>query len=204
MVKRDHLRRLDRAYYCGGAAVHWSLTIRDRRVGWLSGLFYYRFRELLTHTCFRYAMVCPIFCLMPDHFHFLWIGLGEYSDQLNAMQHFRKTINDSLSRIDYELQDQAYDHVLREDERQAQAFLDVCEYIARNPERAGLAALDGYKSYPYTGCLIPGYPQLRPFEEGFWNELERVVSYIRANGLFRKPKTPLRGSQDGKDRSGTC
>lgn len=66
---RDHLRRLDASYYRGMVALHWSLTIRDRRVGWLSGLFYYRFRELVTHTAFRYGIACPIFCLMPDH---LW------------------------------------------------------------------------------------------------------------------------------------
>lgn len=182
---RDHLRRLDASYYRGLVAVHWSLTIRDRRVGWLNGLFYYRFRELVTHSAFRYGIACPIFCLMPDHFHLLWVGLLEGSNQLLAMKHFRKSVNESLKRIGFELQDQAYDHVLRDEERQEQAFREVCEYIARNPERAGLVREDGYKEYPFTGCLIPGYPQLRPFEATFWNELDRTMSYLRKNGLSR-------------------
>ncbi len=188
MTKRDHLNRLAQEYYQGESVVHWSLTLRDRQSGWLNGLFYYRFRELLTHTSFRYGIACPMFCLMPDHFHMVWMGLFEESDQLLAMRHFRKSVNESLARIGVELQDQAYDHVLSDGEKQEQAFRDVCEYISRNPERAGLVELDGYKEYPFTGCLVPGYPQLRPFEATFWNELDRVISFIRKNGLVRHPK----------------
>jgi len=189
MNKRDHLRRLDPGHYRGTAIVHWSFSTRDRKKGWLSGLFYYRFRELLTHTSFRYGLACPIFCLMPDHIHLLWMGLFDGSDQLPALQHFRKSLNDSLRRIDFELQDQAYDHVLRDNERQGQAFHGVCEYIARNAERAGLVEVDHYQAYPYTGCLVPGYPKLRPFEASFWDDFDRVVSSIRANGLFRQPQS---------------
>jgi putative transposase len=189
MNRRDHLRRLEPGHYRGNAIIHWSLTVRDRKKGWLDGLFYYRFRELLTHACFRYGLACPIFCLMPDHLHFVWLGLFETSDQLLAMQHFRKSLNESLSRIHFELQDQAYDHVFRDDEKQDQAFVSVCEYIARNPERAGLVEIDCYRNYSFTGCLIPGYPQLRPFEDCYWNEFDRVISFIRTNGLFRKPKS---------------
>jgi putative transposase len=188
MTTRDHLQRLPPEHYHGQSIVHWSLTIRDRRAGWLNGIFYYRFRELLTHTAFRYGIACPIFCLMPDHFHQVWMGLFDDSDQLLAMKHFRKSVNESLVRIEHKLQDQAYDHVLRDDERQEGAFREVCEYVARNPERAGLAELDGYKDYCFTGCLIPGYPQLRPFEPDFWNEFGRVISFIRKDGLVRQPK----------------
>jgi len=78
--------------------------------------------------------------------------------------------------------------VLRSDERQDEAFHDVCEYVARNPERAGLVPVDGYSGYKFSGCLVPGYPQLRPFDDGFWNEFDRVISYLRANGLFRSHK----------------
>ena len=62
----------------------------DRKQGWLNGLFYYRFREILTHTAFRYAIACPIFCLMPDHFHMVWMGLSDESDQLLAMNILEK------------------------------------------------------------------------------------------------------------------
>lgn len=188
MSNRNHLKRLPPEFYQGEAIVHWSSTIKDRQQSWLNAAFLYRFRELLTHTVFRYQIVCPIFCLMPDHFHMIWMGLFTESDQLLAMKHFRKSVNESLHRIGCELQDQAYDHVLKEEESLEPAFRDVCDYVARNPERAGLVPPEEYCTYKCSGCLVPGYPQLRPFDEGFWNEYDRIVSYLRASGLFRTPK----------------
>ncbi len=158
--------------------------MRDRHTGWLDPKFYYRFRELLTHSQFRFAIACPIFCLMPDHVHLMWMGILDSSDQKLAMRHLRRRLNETLSRIGFELQDQPYDHVLREDERQEAAFIETCEYIARNPERAALVGVDQYADYPYSGCLIPGYPELRPFEPDFWTRFDRTVSYLRKNGVI--------------------
>ena len=183
MAKRDHLKRLPREYYGGDAIVHWSATTLDRREGWLSAAFFYRFRELLTHTMFRYGLACPIFCLMPDHIHMVWMGLREDSDQLNAMKHFRPRCNQSLQRIGFELQDQAFDHVLKDEERRD--FQNVCEYIARNPERAGLVEPGGFALYGFSGCLVPGYPELRPFDQDFWNQFNKTVSFLRKDGLTR-------------------
>lgn len=183
MVVRDHLRRLPRKFYQADAIVHWELTILDRKTGWLTNLFLYRWRELLTHTCFRYQVVCPIFCLMPDHIHLVWQGIHEHSDQLRAIRHLRTNVNDSLRRIGYSLQDQAYDHVLSANERLDNAFREVCEYIARNPERAGLVAPDAFASYRYSGCLLPGYPLMRPFDDHYWDEYDRIVQFLKSNGL---------------------
>lgn len=182
-MKRDHLRRLPREYYIGDAIVHWSITILDRREGWLTPSFSYRFRELLTHSMFRYGLACPIFCLMHDHMHLVWMGLCEGSDQLNAMKHFRPRCANSLRRIGFDLQDQAYDHVLKDEERRD--FQNVCEYIARNPERASLVKKDDFASYKFTGCLVPGYPDLKPFERNYWDEFDKIVSYLRKDGLMR-------------------
>lgn len=183
MAKRDHLKRLPREYYVGDAIVHWSLTTLDRQVGWLDAKFLYRFRELLTHTMFRYSLACPIFCLMPDHIHMVWTGLSEHSDQLNAIKHFRPRCNDSLKRIGFELQDQAYDHVLKDDERID--FHNVCEYIARNPERAELLGPNEFASYAFSGCLVPGYPELRPFDPEFRDQFDKTISFLRKDGLIR-------------------
>jgi REP element-mobilizing transposase RayT len=185
MNKRNHLKRLPPEYYQGDTIVHWTLTTLDRKQGWLSVPFYYRFRELLTHRTFRYGLACPIFCLMPDHLHMIWLGLCKGADQLHAMKHFRKSINESLRRIGHELQDQSYDHVLKEEERREVAFRETCNYVARNPERAGLVEVDGYASYKFSGCIVPGYPELRPFELGFWDRFDRVISYLRKEGLVR-------------------
>ena len=185
MSKRDHLRRLSREHYLGNAIVHWSVTTVERKQGWLSAKFLYRFRELRTHSMFRYGLACPIFCLMPDHIHMVWMGLLEESDQLNAMKHFRPNCDESLKRIGFQLQDQAYDHVLNEEERRETEFRNVCLYVARNPERAGLVESGGYAAYPFVGCIVPGYPDLRPFDSGYWAELDKIVSFLRNDGLMR-------------------
>jgi len=163
--------------------VHWSLVIQDRKQGWCKPILLYKFRELLTHTAFRYAIACPVYCLMPDHIHMLWMGLFESSDQRLAMRHFRDRFNDVLERLQVELQGQAYDDVLKDEERKEESIEAVCDYIARNPERAGLVPIDGYADYKFTGCLVPGYPELTPFAADYWTRYWRIVSYLRSNGL---------------------
>jgi putative transposase len=180
----SYLKRLPRENYLGEAYVHWSMTIEDRREGWLRPVFYYKFRELLTHAAFRYAVYCPIFCCMPDHIHMLWVGLRDDSDQIKAMRFFRKRLNDSLGKIGYQLQLQGYDRVLRDDERQPAAFEALVEYIARNPERKGLVPIDQFRKYSYTDCLLPGYPELSFKQSDFWPRLWRIVSHLKNDGLI--------------------
>ncbi len=184
-TQQKHLPRLDRGYYRGQAYVHWILNIEDRRTGWMTGAFYYKLRELLTHAAFRYSFVCPIFCLMPDHIHMLWIGIDDKSDQHNAMKFFRKHVSDVLTRIDFALQHQPFDHVLRDDERLENAVEQLVDYIARNPERKNLAPIDGFAEYKFTGCLVPGYPELMLWDNDFWLRFWRCCSYLGKNGLSR-------------------
>lgn len=82
----DYLRRLPPEYYRGQAYVHWSLTMEDRKTGWLIPIFYYKYREILTHTVFRFGFCCPIYCCMPDHIHAHWVGILNQCDQRNAMR----------------------------------------------------------------------------------------------------------------------
>jgi len=91
--------------------------------------------------------------------------------------------DNSLRRIGFELQDQPYDHVLKDEERSD--FQNVCDYIARNPERAGLMKADEFASYPFSGCLIPGYPELKPFECNYWDEFDKIISYLKKDGLMQ-------------------
>ena len=51
--KKKHLPRLEEEHYQGQAYVHWTMTIEDRKTGWLQPIFLYKFRELLTHAAFR-------------------------------------------------------------------------------------------------------------------------------------------------------
>jgi putative transposase len=177
-IKPDYLRRLPSEHYRARACVHWTMTIDERKTGWLIPILYYKFRELLTHTAFRYGLCCPVNCCMPDHLHFLWIGFKEDCDQRSAARFFRQQINIPLAKLNVQLQKQPYDHVLREDERQRNALEQVAEYIARNPERAGLVPIDGFRQYPYTGCLVPGYPDLSPWQNDYWTKFWKLYSRL--------------------------
>jgi len=179
----DYLKRLSPEYYRGQAYVHWSLTMEDRKTGWLIPIFYYKFREILTHAAFRFGFCCPIYCCMPDHIHLLWVGILSGCDQRNAMRYFRKQLNPVLEKLGVQFQLQPYDHVLREEERERAAFEEVAEYIARNPERKKLVPPDGFAKYSYTGCLVPGYPELKPFEADYWDRFWRIYSHLLKNGL---------------------
>lgn len=179
----SHLRRLPPEYYQGWAFVHWSMTIEDRKKGWLIPALHYQFREILTHTAFRYGLACPLYCCMPDHLHLLWVGILETCNQRSAARFFRRQLNVALARLGATLQQQAYDHVLRDDERQEGAFVTVAEYIARNPERAALVPPDGFRQYPYTGCLVPGYPDLSVWQDDYWDRLWKLYARLCKHGL---------------------
>ena len=181
----SYLKRLPAAYYRGQAYVHWSMTMEDRKTGWLISVFYYKFREILTHTMFRFGFCCPIYCCMPDHIHLLWMGIFNGSDQRNAAKYFRRQLNPVLEKFGARLQKQPYDHVLREEERKQTAFENIVEYIARNPERAGLVSEDCFCEYPYTDCLVPGYPELKLWQEDFWERFWRIFSHLQENGLMK-------------------
>lgn len=181
--RHDYLKRLPAEYYCGQAYVHWSLTMQDRKTGWLVPALYLKYREILTHTAFRYGLCCPIYCCMPDHIHMLWVGIQHHCDQRKAMRYFRRYLNPSLEKFQARFQSQAYDHVLRDLEREQSGFEEIAEYIARNPERQNLVTTDGFAKYPYIGCLVPGYPELDLFENGYWDKFWRFYSQLTKNGL---------------------
>ena len=75
--------------------------------------------------------------------------------------------------------------MLKVEERASEAFETVVEYIARNPERSELVKLDCFKEYPFTGCLVPGYPELRLWQADFWERFWRIYAYLREHRMFR-------------------
>ncbi len=173
-----YLRRLAASSYCGTAAVHWSMTIAGRRIGWLDPQHHATIREILVHTLARYSLACPAYCLMPDHGHFLWIGTGPGADQQKAAAFFRRHWNHHLGARGFELQLQAHDHVLRPEERTTGAFAIVANYVLENPVRAGLVGR--WDSYPYSGAIVVGRPELDPratdFYERFWRHWNSLVA----------------------------
>ena len=162
---QKRLPRLEAGFYRGRVAVHWTMTIHDRQTGWLNPALHPTFREILLHSCFVSKCVCPLYCLMPDHAHFLVLGFSEGSDSLAWTRILRKNWNRLLAP-GFKLQKQAFDHILRAEERERDAFSGIAFYIAENPVRAGLVPHPS--EWPFTRCMVPGYPWLDPHEDKYW------------------------------------
>jgi putative transposase len=149
------------------------MSLEQRRSGWLSAAFHQEFRLLLLHTCARERLVCPVYCLMPDHMHFLLMGVSHASDQRNAMRFLRTYLNAALHALGpFGLQSQAFDHVLHSTERDPARFEAAALYIRENSVRAGLS--ENWTDWPFAGCMIPGYPDLWPTGEAFWGTFWRI------------------------------
>jgi len=155
--------------------VHWTLPTFDRAQGWLTDGFHARFRELMLHAAAREGLLCPVYCLMPDHVHMVWMGLRPDSDQRNGMSFLRTYLEPALAPAKF--QPQAHDSVLREREREHGAFAKVCFYILDNPVRAGLVARP--KQWRFSGAVVPGYPQLHPLEPDFWEKFWKMYERAR-------------------------
>ena len=166
----DYLRRLPEGWYTGHAWIHWSMTIEGRKQGWLDDAMHQHVREILLHTSTRHQLLCPAYCLMPDHAHFLWMGTATTSNQRQAVSFFRRHWNRELHKRGVSLQKQSHDHVLNEHERNPDAFMDILLYVLRNPEAAGLAK--DWKDWPFLRAIAPGYPDTDPRAEDwlprFW------------------------------------
>jgi REP element-mobilizing transposase RayT len=181
-----YLPRLPREHYQGDAVVFWTLTIFDKAQGWLTAAFHQRFRELMLHVAAREGLLCPIYCLMPDHLHLVWMGLRLDTDQLNGMAFLRTHLEPELSPARF--QPQAQDEVLREEQRKRNAFAKVCFYVAANPVRAKL--ISESEAWRFTGCVIPGYPKLNPADGDFWPKFWRIYANLRqpdAGNIKRPP-----------------
>ncbi len=166
----DYLRRLSPERYRGLANVHWSMAVEARRTGWLDERAHALWREVLLHAAYRYSLAAPVYCLMPDHAHVLLVGLSATSDQRHAVAFLRRYTASMFAAVAAAWQKQAFDHVLREEERERGAVATVASYILANPVRAGLCA--EMEQWRYSGSLVAGCPGLdwrRPeFWERFW------------------------------------
>ena len=182
-----YLPRLPREYYQGDAVVFWTLTVAQRVKGYLSERFHLRFRELMVHAMVRGGLLCPVYCLMPDHLHLVWMGLRRESDQINGMVFLRTHLEPELAPAQF--QHQAQDQVLREEQRRRNAFAKVCFYIAANPVRAGLVAEGG--KWEYTGCVVPGYPKLDIGAEDYWEKFWKIHGKLRQPDAGEIKRPPI-------------
>jgi hypothetical protein len=160
------LKRLDSSFYKGISYIHWTMPLKEKATGWLNPQHHVALRTICFHALARESMCCPAYCLMPDHGHFLFVGYNTYADQVAAVRWMRREWNKELAPLS--LQHQPFDDVLREADRQGDAFGNVAGYILRNPERAGL--VDRWQDWPYSGAIFPGYPKLDPRKIYFWQD----------------------------------
>jgi REP element-mobilizing transposase RayT len=176
MIRRyRRLPRLERGFYQGAAAVHWTACMENRARGLLTNSFHHHFREVLIHMAIRHHCVVPVYCLMPDHFHFLLLGTADDADLHLAMRFLRKHTAKALLPLKY--QRQAYDHALTEKELERNAFEGICYYIVENPVRAGLC--ERADQYSYSGSVVPGFPDLRIHDAEFWDLFWRICQKLQ-------------------------
>ncbi len=200
LASRDYyLPRLDPVFYQADAVVHWEMSISHRRTGWLTPAFHQGFREIMVHAGARYRLLCPVYCLMPDHMHLVWMGLRLDSDQLHAMAFLRTYLRPLLTPANF--QHQAFDHVLRDKERRRNAFAGTCGYILENPVQAGL--VKRREEYPFGGAVVPGYPRWHPCDARFWHRFWAFYAKSKdlAASTIKRPVDKLNGATDSSPLS---
>jgi putative transposase len=186
-----YLPRLGREFYLGDAVVFWTMPVSNRAQGWLSGRFHNAFREIMLHAAAREGLLCPAYCLMPDHIHLVWLGLRKDADQRNGMKFLRAQLGPFLKPAKF--QHQAHDHVLTAKERQRNAFSVACaDYVMMNPLKAGLVKKP--QDWPYLGAIIPGHPRAYPFGDGYWSWFWKHYFAVREVAIEKRVLPPRRMS----------
>ncbi|HEX7861808.1 MAG TPA: hypothetical protein VF773_15850 [Verrucomicrobiae bacterium] len=172
-----YLPRLAPARYQRDAVVLWTMPIAKRRAGWLTETFHAHFRELMLHTAAREGLLCPVYVLMPDHIHLVWMGLRDDSDQKNGIAFLRRYLEPTLGG-ETRFQHQAHDRVLKSEERKRNAFAQTCNYVLMNPVRAELAKTP--EAWPFLGSIIPGNPTLHPADPTYWPRFWQLYPKLKS------------------------
>jgi REP element-mobilizing transposase RayT len=182
-----YLPRLRREFYQADAVVFWTLPVARRARGWLGASFHAVFRELMLHAAAREGLLCPAYCLMPDHLHLVWMGLRHNTDQRNGMKFLRAQLGGVLRPAQF--QHQAHDHVLKPKECQRHTFSVACaDYVLLNPLKAGL--VEAPEDWPYLGAVVPGYPRLNPFDGDYWPGFWKHYYAAREAGIEKRVLPP--------------
>ena len=182
-----YLPRLKPIFYQADAVVFWTLPVSRRQQGWLTDPFHAAFRELMLHAAAREGLLCPAYCLMPDHLHLVWMGIRRQADQRHGMRFLRAQLGPFLRPAKF--QHQPHDHVLTAKERQRHLFSVACaDYVLLNPLRAGLVKTPA--AWPYLGAVVPGYPRLEPFAAGYWPWFWKHYVAVREPGIEKRVLPP--------------
>jgi hypothetical protein len=91
--------------------------------------------------------------------------------------------------------------VLREDRRKKGAFAKFCFYTAANPVRDELVAKS--EEWPFTSCIVPGYPKLNPFEKDYWSKFWKIFTKLRQPDAGNIKRPPLRQMSNNPKDAGS-
>ncbi len=161
---KGHLAKFPSEYYRGETNGLWTLVSLKRRSLEWDATAHAQWRELLLHTCHRYSLAVPAYCLMPDHLHLVFCGLTDCSDQRIAAQFLR-------THLEGDWEHQWHDRMLRR--RTGPGGVEsACAYVMNNPVKAALVPQG--EDWPWSGTLIPGYPTLSCFRADFWDVWARL------------------------------
>ncbi len=105
--------------------------------------------EVLRTESTLFGFVIDAYCAMPDHLHFLALGITPTSDLLKFVQSFKQktAFRYSPSSGIILWQNNFYDHILRSNEGPAR----VAAYIWLNPVRKGFCK--EFQEYPFSGSF---------------------------------------------------
>ena len=109
-----------------------------------------------------HGCLVPLYCLMPDHLHVMFLGQNDQSRPKLAMDRFKYEFGNWIEEFhpDLDVQKDYYDHIVRRSEgweRQAR-------YIALNPVRKGIAT--EIFDWPFIGSI--GYDVREVLLDAWW------------------------------------
>lgn len=147
------------------------------------------FVSLFADITHQFKIDCLNYCLMPNHYHLTVLptlpNLSNAIRQLNSV--YAQWWNKRHDRVGHVFQGRFKDQIVQREGY----FLNLCRYIARNPERARLTARPEdwpWSSYPATIGLrpLPEFlnitPTLRQFGDEDAAELQaRFRTYVQSD-----------------------
>ncbi len=159
---REKKHRLPDVMYHGRKCIAFTATEAARRSCLAREDIHQAMRESLTSASVRHASLVPVYCLMPDHFHVMFLGLNEESRPKLAMERFKYEFGNWLKEFhpDVDLQKGYYDHIVRRSE----GWEVQARYFALNPVRKGLA--QDIFEWPFTGSI--GYELEEVLLDAWW------------------------------------
>ena len=145
-----HLSRLDRIWVRD--PIYFITTCTSSRAHRLNNAIAHEIcREVWNNARELYGWQVNRYVLMPDHVHFfcasapdahpLEVSVGKWKEWTAKYLHRRVGVPVPLWQPEF------FDHVLRS----AESYSEKCDYMRRNPVRAGFVSEP--EQWPYQGCL---------------------------------------------------